>query len=347
MPLFDGRDEPLGRVDLALDKLDRLTVLLLHATVRADHVADHIHIAAVDLHFGDVVGVERELEMAVLVVENEVGNDIGCRVGPALGIEVSGFGRQAPDLGDRIAELLLGDLQTGDQLLVVLLDEFVEIAGQDLAGQPPGARIDLHLVHLQQQALAQVTGPDPRGFEFVDDVQQPLKLADRGLDADREGDVVGDRLQVTPQVAVLVDAADQIDRQLHVSLRKVAVAELLDEGFLQRTSLGQVDGALFVVFRVVVDTTLVGRRIVFTQVLVHGDLLGLLVLLRRTLLLFECDVLLDLLLDTLFELHGGQFKQLDHLDLLRGEFLLKGKDLFLINSHIGSKLTKSERTRRP
>ncbi len=55
------------------------------------------------------------------------------------------------------------------------------------------------------------------------------------------------------------------------------------------------------------------------------------------LLFLQHDVLLDLLLDALFELHGGQFQQLDHLDLLRREFLLKGKYLFLIDSHNGSK----------
>ena len=38
----------------------------------------------------------------------------------------------------------------------MLLDELVEIAGQNLPGQPPRTGVDRHLRHLQQQAFAQV-----------------------------------------------------------------------------------------------------------------------------------------------------------------------------------------------
>ena len=50
------------------------------------------------------------------------------------------------------------------------------------------------------------------------------------------------------------------------------------------------------------------------------------------------DIVFDLLFDTLFELHGGQLQQLDHLNLLGRELLLKRQYLFLINSHTFSKL---------
>ena len=339
MPLLDGRNEPLRGVDLVLHELNGLLVLLLHQPVRTHHFADHVHIAAVDAHFGNVVGIQREVEPPVLVVENEIRNDIGRGVRAALDVEVAGLGRQMPDLGDRIAEIVLGNLQPRHQFLVVLLDELVEIVGQNLLGQPPRTGVDRHLRHLQQQAFAQVARADARRLQFVNDSEQALQLSGRRFEAHREGDVIGHGLQVAAQVAVLVDAADQVDRQPHVALRQIAVAQLLDEVFLQRPPLGQIDGTLLVVLRKVVDAALVRRRVVLPEVFVDGNLLGrLLLVLGRTLLLFQHDIVFDLLFDTLFELHGGQFQQLDHLDLLRRELLLKRKYLFLINSHIGSKL---------
>ena len=187
--------------------------------------------------------------------------------------------------------------------------------------------------------VAQVARADARRLQFVNDSEQAFQLPGRRFKPHREGDVVGHGLQVAAQVAVLVDAADQVDRQPHVALRKIAVAQLLDEVFLQRPSFGQIDRTLLVVLRKVVDAALVRRRVVLPEVFVEGDLLGrLLLVLGRTLLLFQHDIVFDLLFDALFELHGGQFQQLDHLYLLRRELLLKRKYLFLINSHIGSKL---------
>ena len=74
------------------------------------------------------------------------------------------------------------------------------------------------------------------------------------------------------------------------------------------------------------------------QVFVDGNLLRLLVVFGRAFLFLQDDVVLDLLFDALLELHGGQLQQLNHLNLLRRELLLKRKYLFLIYSHIGSKL---------
>ena len=66
--------------------------------------------------------------------------------------------------------------------------------------------------------------------------------------------------------------------------------------------------------------TLVGWGIILAQILLNRDLLRFLI--TYTLLLFEYDILLYLLLNALLELHGGQLQQLDHLDLLRRERLL-------------------------
>ncbi len=215
----------------------------------------------------------------------------------------------------------------------MLLDEFVEVGSQNLAGQAPRPRIDGHLVHLQQQAFAQVARPDAGRLQLVEDTQQPLQLPGRGFDADRKGDIVGNGFEVATQIAVLVDAADQIDGQPHVALRKAAETELLDQILLQRPAPGKEHGTLLVVLGVVVDAALICRGIVLAQILFDRNLLRLGLFLGRALLLFEYDVVLDLPLDALFELHGGQLQQLDHLDLLRREFLLKRKHLLLVDSH--------------
>ena len=224
----------------------------------------------------------------------------------------------------------------------MLLDELVEIVRQNLPRQPLGTGVHRLLGHLQEQTFPQIARADARGLQFVNDPEQPLQLPGRGLDAHREGDVVGHRFQVAAQITVLVDAPDEVGRQLHVALREIAIAQLLEQVLRQRTSFGEIDRPLLVVLRIVVDAALVRRRVVLAQVFVHGDLLGLLLLVGGMLLFLQHDVLLDLLLDALFELHGGQFQQLDHLDLLRREFLLKGKYLFLIDSHNGSKFRISQ-----
>ena len=186
--------------------------------------------------------------------------------------------------------------------------------------------------------VAQVARADARRLQFVNDSEQAFQLPGRRFKPHREGDVVGHGLQVAAQVTVLVDAPDQVYGQFHLALGKVAEPQLLDQVLLQRPSLGQEDRALLVVLRVVIDTAFIGRGVVFTQILVDRNLLGLFLVLGSTILFLQHDIVFDLLFDTLFELHGGQFQQLDHLYLLRRELLLKRQYLFLINSHIGSKL---------
>ena len=243
-----------------------------------------------------------------------------------------------PDLGDGLAEIVLGNLQARHQFFVMLLDELIEIGSQYLARQPAGPRIDRDLRHLQQQALLEIAGAYAGGFQFMDDAEQFLQLLGRGLDPDREGDVVGHGLQIAAQVTVLVDAPDQVYGQFHLALGKVAEPQLLDQVLLQRAALGQEDRALLVVLRVVIDTAFIGRGVVFTQIFVDRNLLGLFLVLGSTILFLQHDIVFDLLFDALFELHGGQLQELDHLNLLGRKLLLKRQYLFLINSHTFSKL---------
>ena len=197
----------------------------------------------------------------------------------------------------------------------MLFDKLVEIALHDLAGQPAGAGIKILLIQLQQQTLLQVAGTYTGRFEFVDNRQQSFQVLDRNIYALREGDVVGDSLQTPAQIAVLLDTADQINGQTHILLREIAVSQLFDQVLLQRTSARKGSLARFIVFRIVVDTALIGRSFVFPEVFLHRNLLRLLVL-RSMIVFLQHDVLLDLLLDPLLELHGRQLQQFDHLNLL-------------------------------
>lgn len=197
----------------------------------------------------------------------------------------------------------------------MLFDKLVEIALHDLAGQPAGTGIKILLIQLQQQTLLQVASTYTGRFEFVDNRQQSFQVLDRNIYALREGDVVGDSLQTPAQIAVLLDTADQINGQTHILLREIAVSQLFDQVLLQRTSARKGGLARFVIFRIVVDTALIGRSFVFPEVFLHRNLLRLLVL-RSMIVFLQHDVLLDLLLDPLLELHGRQLQQFDHLNLL-------------------------------
>ena len=269
----------------------------------------------IDSRFGKITRIERQVEMPFVVIEDEIRRHVRRRIGPAFGVKVARFGRKAGNLFDRLAEFVLGNLKPGHQFFVMLFDKLVEIALHDLAGQPAGAGIKILLIQLQQQTLLQVTGTYTGRFEFVDNRQQSFQVLDRNIYALREGDVVGDSLQTPAQIAVLLDTADQINGQTHILLREIAVSQLFDQVLLQRTSARKGGLARFIVFRIVVDTALIGRSFVFPEVFLHRNLLRLLVL-RSMIVFLQHDVLLDLLLDPLLELHGRQLQQFDHLNLL-------------------------------
>ena len=50
------------------------------------------------------------------------------------------------------------------------------------------------------------------------------------------------------KTAILVNTANDVDRQTHLALREVAISELFDQIFLQRSTLREIDGALLIIF---------------------------------------------------------------------------------------------------
>lgn len=75
----------------------------------------------------------------------------------------------------------------------------------------------------------------------------------------------------------------------------------------------------------------VPRRIVLGEVFLDGNLFGLLLVVFLGGFFLQYGVFLDLLLDALFELNGGQLQQFDHLDLLRRQFLQQFLYLALVD----------------
>lgn len=91
---------------------------------------------------------------------------------------------------------------------------------------------------------------------------------------------------------------------------EVLEAELLDQVLVERHSLGQVDGAFLVVLRIIVGVIFVPRRIVLGEVFLDGNLFGLLLVVFLGGFFLQYGVFLDLLLDALFELNGGNSSSL-------------------------------------
>ena len=83
-------------------------------------------------------------------------------------------------------------------------------------------------------------------------------------------------------------------------------------------SLSDVYGSLLVVAREVIYTRFVGWGIILlADILLYGYLLWCVLLVVMAVgVLLQYDILLYLALNTLFELHRGEFQKFYHLDLL-------------------------------
>ena len=219
--LSDGRDKPLGRIDFVFDELNRLFIRLRFSTALLGHVADHLHISAIDLQIGYIGRIEPQIEDAVLVVQSEVRCDVGLGRTLVVAVQVPRFGREPDNFVDRVAELVLADRQPRDQLFVVLFRKFIEIGGQNLAGEFL-SRIQFGQgIQLQQQALFQITGANSHGLELLDGVERFLDLVYGCVDAGAECDVVGNGCQIPAQIAVVVDTSDDVFGYGHLSFGQI------------------------------------------------------------------------------------------------------------------------------
>ena len=225
-------------------------------------------------------------------------------------MEVAWLGRERADVLYSLAEGLLRAAEACYELLVVLLGECLEVVAYNLESEVLSACVEHLAVHLQKQALLQGTGSYACRLELLNDMQYALYLLDRDIHAARKGQVVGERNKVAAQVAIVIEAADDICRYDKLLLAKRAEAQLLHEGLAQRVRLGDIYGALLVILREVVHARLVcGGLVLLAEVLLNRNLLGSLVVVVVCFnILLEDYVLLYFTLDALLELHRGELE---------------------------------------
>ena len=196
-PLLDRFDQPLGRLDLAFEKLAVLGV--------GRAVAVHVDVALADVDVRRPVVEQPDLVFAGLAelhddVGDHVGNVVGRELGAGLGVEVlehldrflDGFDVEAgPFLNDRQAIVL-------DVLQMVLDQQAQHVAVRRLRR------------HLQQQAFLEIAGADAGRIELLDDAQGGLDLlGGRGI-VEALGDLLGGEGM---EALVLIGVAEVADRR--------------------------------------------------------------------------------------------------------------------------------------
>ena len=203
----------------------------------------------------------------------------------------------------------------------MFLGKLRETVLQNPFGQHLGSSQIAAALQLQQQALLYVAGSHPGRFERLYHTESLLQFRYVYLLAVIECDVVGNGLQVEPQVTVVVYVAYDVTGYFELFLRHFTVRELFRQVLVHAHSLEQHHLPGLVVARIVIDIGFIGGRFGLLEVLFHRHLFRHAVVLGALfgglLFLFEYRVLLNLLFDALFQLQGRQFEQLYHLYLLR------------------------------
>ena len=242
-----------------------------------------------------------------------VGCDVGCGVA-VLVVRPQWFGVEAAYGGGGGLHGFVVDAQGLADACVAVVGEVVEVVFHYGCGHVVRC---LHAFQLQQQAFLQAAGAYPCGVEALYDAQHLLDLLLRGVDALAESQVVGHQRQVAAQVAGVVQRAHQLGGYLLLTLCQRTQGKLLHKPLRGRQAVAHhklaayLVGVALLVFAVVVVVILVlvavpvrpvvGRR--QRHLVLH---LGL-----------KQGVLLQLLLDGLFQLRDGQLQQPHQLYLLR------------------------------
>ena len=161
------------------------------------------------------------------------------------------------------------------------------------------------------------------GVETLDDAQHLQHFLLRGVDALAESQVVGDKRQVAAQVARVVECAHQLGGYFLLPFGEVAQRELLHESFRGGVAVAHHELAPHLVgVALQVLAVVVVEPLVFVAVPVR-PVVGL----RQWHLVLHLGlqqrVLLDLLLDGLFQFSDWQLQQSHQLYLLRRKLLLQ------------------------
>ena len=244
LALLDALDEPDGRAHLLADVL---LGLLVHGAAGLGLR----RVERVDPQVGHPLVVQDHHVLVAHLVHEDVRGDVLHVVGPedapGLGVQLGDDLGGGEDVVDLDAEHLGG-------LLVAAALQVLQVVAQqrlDDGAAHPQAR------HLDQQALAQVAGPDADRVEFLDPFQHPFgkrqehalgKPLGGILDAGARGVRVepgplqkflakgahlhagiGHIRKTRPEIAVLVDVADDFQPERHFAIGQAGEAQLPDQ----------------------------------------------------------------------------------------------------------------------
>ena len=232
------------------------------------------------------------------------------------------------------------------------LGECLELGVENPFGQ--GGRWScFQFAHLQQQTFPQVACSDACGLQRLYLVgEQVLEVCCRGVAVEVEFQVIDQRLHLLSQVSVILQAVHQVVAQIPVIVRQVLQGKLPFQVFAEGGVRGRQRGLGIVVIRRTVHVGVVGQGIVVGQHhdfgVVRHPLSGLLlrlrvgiVLVQRFLtvggfgvggflgrefqfavVLLESQILLELLVDSLFQVVKRRLDHRRHQILLGREPLL-------------------------
>ena len=167
MPLLDGLDKPLSRIHLLLNKGGRF---LLAAFIASGSLHKYIGIFLIYAKLRDIITRHCELQLPVLQIQNEVGNNLLGLVSVGI-INIASRGRiHLEYLGKSRLYLIQAQAGLLHYLLEVLGCEFVEIFLNYELGISYLFRF-LQTVQLQQQTFLQVAGSHSGRLEFLNHLQ--------------------------------------------------------------------------------------------------------------------------------------------------------------------------------
>ena len=342
LPLLDRIDEPFGRIDLLLDEEHGLFLAFVFLAAAVIFL-QHFLIPFTDPQIGCILGIQRQIELATGVGNEKVGNDIALRLIDLADI-AAGFGVQLDDLVDHVLQLIVSQVEPPLDLIVMLLSELVEVIGEYVDSTIHILATVLLAVQLDEQAFLQVAGRDTRRVELLDLLDQRLYFLFGGLDVLTESQVIGDGSGLPSQVAVIVDAADDLLGDPAGAVIYHQHAQLIEEHLVKRGLYFMRHDPVLIRIGIVVIPQLVIGDVVVIFVDIFADIDIFIFVLTSILLFiffrvlefvfyfltrpvfvilrhFQRRVLLQLLLDPLFQVSRRHLQQLHKLNLLRGQFL--------------------------
>ena len=337
LALTERLDEPLRSSDLLAHEGGGI---LLGAVRGIFAVLHDFRVTAVDPELGDGETRHGQDQLAVLVVQPEVRNDLLGLVGIAV-VDLTAGGRiEFLDLVEDRLELVRIQVEAVHQLRELTALELVEPVAEDPDGI--GHRRCLLLVlQLDEEALAEVAGAHAGGLELLDDLEHRLHLFRVGGDARAESEVVHQGFNVAAEVSVVVQAADDEVGHGALVLGEVPVAQLLLEALGEALLDGEgiVLGTL-VLAPVIHGTVVVRGGVVVVRVgiivlfqgaaavlavfhLGDGQVAGLVRIAAGSGGIVNDRIVVQHFPDMLFQSLHRHLDQLDGLDLERRELLLK------------------------